>query len=348
MTEPASPRVAVEIYATRKLYLSDHPRFSLTLLLTLRNSHEPVVFLKSGLRSVKGLQSINSDQIIQCIDVDSGEDIQILRDVMRPSFLVLQPDRRYFAAFTNAADAKEYELPFDTSSLQAGKKYEIRCTPVTQIAHWPSGTEAILNSLTEDSLQAADIPNPSTTRISWDVVGEDAVTFETLQEQPRAPQVKAFLSAPSEYSLSRNPPYTFALTFSTDAPSPITVFTRRQDVCSMSFDVEICSTDNLTLGPELIDINYDDPSQRDEFLRLDKTYKEEREIDHTKFVWLNFGDSLKVGEEYVLRHRGERWSWWSEASVDEVVQYANSRMGLGSSQGIEIASAGKQKFVVVE
>lgn len=94
-------QVEVQTRATRICYLSRNPRFDFVVLLTLRNSKEPVLFLKNSSQDLKQFQPINSDQIVQCIDNETGEQLQILRQGPEPSYLRLEPDRCGYVTFTN-------------------------------------------------------------------------------------------------------------------------------------------------------------------------------------------------------------------------------------------------------
>jgi hypothetical protein len=357
MTHEATPRVEVALKATRILYLSNKPYFNFVLRLTLRNSKEPVIFLRDGLTSVEGLQSINSDEVIQCFDDDSGEQLQVLRQATQPSFLKLEPNRCGGVVFTTSTTLKTYDLPFLPSTLHPGKTYRLRFKPTTSITHWPSSEEKSLNSLSADfnsSLHAIDIPKPSPTKIAWDVVhGIDSILFETRLALPKTPRVTVLVSAPSMFSLSRHPPFKFTLTFSTDAPAPITVLAERKDVRAKDSDVEIGDPiSGSRLGPEMIDDgNEDGPWSREDFLTIDGTYTEHREIDAASPFWEDLR-ALKIGEEYVLRYVGGTWPWWSEDTIDQVMMYAGSRgdlsLGLGMTESIELTSGGEHKFTVVE
>ncbi|KAF2733895.1 hypothetical protein EJ04DRAFT_604261 [Polyplosphaeria fusca] len=345
MAEDASPRVEVELRVSRKLYLSKQPRFDLVLLLTLRNSPEPLVFLKTGSCEANGLQPINSDQIIQCIDVDSGEKVRILPSSTTLSFLRLEPDQRGYVTFTTSSAIKEYELPLSTYSLQAGKNYKIHYTPINNISHWPSSTFPSPDSPT------SDLPPSSTPLIPWPIISKPTLVFSTHQFRPPTPQVTASLTAPKSLSLSRSPPYKFTLTFSTTAPHPITIQTNRSDVRATSLDLEMrAAGGGEVLGPDRINESNDGPWQRGDFLCIDGRYTEEREIDLTSPFWSEAVGRLGVGGEVVVRHLGERWRWWSEDGVDEVMEYANGEesTGLGDSWEIEVGSAGEVRVRVVE
>lgn len=99
-----------------------------------------------------------------------------------------------------------------------------------------------------------------------------------------------------------------------------------------------------------IEINEDGPWQREDFLRIDGTCTETRTLDPKRLT--RFGEpGLRVGQEYVLRHLGERWQWWSEDTIDEVMKYVGEERGmggLGRTEGIELKSGGETRFRVVE
>jgi hypothetical protein len=59
--------------------------------------------------------------------------------------------------------------------------------------------------------------------------------------------------------------------------------------------------------------------------------------------------ALKVGEEYVLCHVGDRW-WCAEETIDEIRAglAERSSVGLTRTDRVEFAGAGEQRFKVVE
>lgn len=84
-------------------------------------------------------------------------------------------------------------------------------------------------------------------------------------------------------------------------------------------------------------------------MRIDGTYTETRTLDAERLTEFG-GPGMRVGQEYVLRHLGEVWEWWSGDAVEEVMEYAGERggMGLGRTEGIEFESGGEVRFRVVE
>ena len=354
MTLEAEARVEVRLNASRICFLSGVPCFRFILFLTLHNSETPVIFLKDGFKGIEGVQSINSDQVVQCFDDDSGEQLQVFHQGPRASFLKLEPNRGGYVSYTTFSTPRPYELIFDPSSLLPDHRYRLCFTPTASITHWPSATEVSLSSLSRvsnDSLTATDIPKPSKTRIAWDVIsGNHTISFKTRPSPAETPTVNVSLSAPSTFSLSNHPHFTFTLTFSTDSPGPITVLTERGRVRGSDSDLEILDAiSGFCVGPERIDDgNIDGPWQREEFLRIDRTYTETRKLDATRKYYCL--PELQVGKEYILRILGGEWSWWTEDTVDEVMTYAGERgsMGLGKTEAIKFASAGEEKFRVVE
>ena len=103
------------------------------------------------------------------------------------------------------------------------------------------------------------------------------------------------------------------------------------------------------IGPEPIEDNLDGPWQEEEFLRIDGTYAETRTLDAERLTEFE-GPGMRVGQEYVLRHLGETWEWWSEDTIDEVMKYAGERgeMGLVRTEGIKFKSGGEMRFRAVE
>ena len=337
--------------ATRICYLSGGPRFNFVLLLTLRNVKEPVLFLKNGLQDIKQFQSINSDQIVQCIDNDTGEQLQILRQDPKHSYLRLEPNRGGYVTFTNCDSPKPYELAFDTSSLRPDHHYRLRFNQTDSITHWPLASEESLDAVSPGpECSAKDIPKPSPTKITWTLVGDNDITFTTRTSPLTPPKITAKLSAPSTFSLSNNPPFTFTLTFSTDPHTAITVLAERPRVARNDSDIEILDAETgARIGPELIEENIDGPWEREEFLRIDGTYIETRTLNPKRLTEFG-GPGLRVGQEYVLRHLGAMWEWWSEDTIDEVMKYAGERgwMGLVRTEGIKFKSGGEMRFRVLE
>ena len=79
------------------------------------------------------------------------------------------------------------------------------------------------------------------------------------------------------------------------------------------------------------------------------TYTETRTFNPKKLTEFG-GKGFVVGREYVLRHLGGVWNWWSEDPIDEVMKYAGEgcSMGLGSRKEIKFESGGEVRFRVVE
>ncbi|KAF2833772.1 hypothetical protein CC86DRAFT_365586 [Ophiobolus disseminans] len=344
MTAP-TPRVEVELKASRTCHLSNETPFYLVLLKKSCNIQTHEIFLQDGFAGAKGFQPINSDQVIQCFDDETGEQVQVIHQGSHISIL----DRSY-VQFTTSNTRKAYELPFITSSLQPDRKYRLRFKPTTSISHWPASVEDTLNLFKEvsaSSVSASDIPTPSTESIPWEVAnGNDTIVFKTRTSRPPKPNVTVSLSAPTTYSLSK--PFTFTLIFSTDAPHPFTVLANRAQVQSLLSDIEILDgTLRSQVGPDSIIACKDDGHEREEFLRIDGTYTEHRELEFAGLIWEDV--ELKVGEEYILRHLGGQW-WWTEDTIDEIMTYLNSTtsVGLAMTERIEFASAGEVRFKVVE
>jgi len=344
MTATATPRVEVELKATRTCYLSNEPPFYLVLHSRLCSSREQVTFLEDGFAGTRGYQPLNSNQVIQCFDDETGEQVHVVHQGIRPVFI----DRGYIQ-FTTSTVRESYELPFVTSSLRPGRKYRL-CFKPTTISHWPTCATDALDSLAgaaSGSVSVSDIPSPPTPTIPWEAAdGDDTIIFDTLSSQPSPPNVTVSLSAPSTYSLSK--PYIFTLTFSTDAAHSITVHADRAWVKHTVGDIEVLdATSRAKLAPDLDVCRDDDDYSREAFMRIDGTFVEHRELDFKDSFWQEF--EPKVGEEYILSHLGGTW-WWSEDSVDEIMAYLEdkSSVGLAMTKRIKFAGAGEVKFRVVE
>jgi hypothetical protein len=198
MTAPP-PRIEVELKAIETCYPSNDPPFYLVLHTTLRNSEERVIFLKDGLVGATGYQPINSNQIIQCFDNETGEQVPILHQGPHSVFL------NSYIRFTTSKTRQSNELPFINSSLQPGRKHRQYFKPTTFIPYWPVSTRdalSALEGLPNDSITVSDIPTPSTPAIPWTAAdGNDTIVFETRSPRPKTPNVTVSLSAPSTYSL---------------------------------------------------------------------------------------------------------------------------------------------------
>jgi hypothetical protein len=193
----------------------------------------------------------------------------------------------------------------------------------------------------------SDITTPSTHAIPWEAVqGKDTVIFETRISRPRTRTVTASLSTPSTYSLSK--PFTFTLTFSTDATQPITVLAARERPVSEYTDVKILdATSRRQVFPNLIVCRDDDEPGRKNFLSLEGAYTEHMEV-HPKSA---FSSDVKpeLGEEYILSHQRVTW-WWTEDTIDHVMEYLESWSSAGLAPGgdVEFAGAEEARFQVVE
>ena len=340
-----APKVLVRIKATGTCYLSNEPPFYLILEWKLCNSEEQPFFLEDGFTG-EDYQPINSSKVIQCFDEETGEQVQVVHQGTRPVFF-----ERGAIHFTSSNTRQpDSELPFLTSSLQAGRKYRLRFKPTTSISHWPASAEDALYALQDapssSSASASDIPTPSTHAIPWEATdGKDTVVFKTRSSR-RTPNVTASLSTPSTYSLSK--PFTFTLTFSTDATQPITVLTARERPISEYTDVKILdATSRRQVFPNLIVCGDDNEPKREDLLRLEGAYTEHREVDPKSSFWSDI--KLELGKEYILSHQGGTW-WWTEDTIDEVMDYLNSWSSAGLAPGgdIEFAGADEVRFKVVE
>jgi hypothetical protein len=340
-----TPRVLVSIKATGTCYLPHDPPFNLILQWQLCNSEEEPFFLEDGFAGDGNYQPINSNQVIQCFDDETGEQVQVVHQGTRPVFF-----ERGAIHFTSSDTRQPDELPFLTSSLRAGRRYRLRFKPTTLISHWPASAENALDSLQDapsGSASTSDVPTPSTYAIPWEATdGKDTVVFETRSSRPSTPSVTASLSTPSTYSLSK--PFTFALTFSTDATQPITVLAVRERPISEYTDVKILdATSCRQLFPNLIICRDDGEPEREDFLRLEGAYTEHREVHPESSFWSDI--KLEIGKEYILSHQGGTWVW-TEDTIDEVMDYLNSESSAGLAPGgdIEFAGADEARFKVVE
>ena len=373
MSPNTSPHVEVHMKASRLCHLSRSPRFDLVVLLTLRNSATPLHFLKSGLRSQTGFQAINSSHSLQCIDDDTGEQIQVLNLNAKPAFCTLEPNRGGYVTFTTSKTPREYELAFDVDKLVAGRKYRLSFADGVEITHWEIGTDDLMSEEPHESLSGATLPPLSTTPIPWVLLNNSpSVTFSTLDSLPQAPEVSVSLSAPETFSLSQ--PYTFTLTFTLSHPKPVTLLTNRSRIRIKNSDIELLDAETgarIALDDGIDDGNVDASLyQAEDFLRIGAqpspdvpapthfqparpgSYEEIRTLDARDEYRGRELRAMVVGREYVLRVLEGEWKWWSEDNVKEVLEYANAKDGLGlgetSHVKVNIEEGGGRRVVIVE
>lgn len=82
-------------------------------------------------------------------------------------------------------------------------------------------------------------------------------------------------------------------------------------------------------------------------MRVEGTYTEHREVGPQSSWWSTL--KLELGKEYILSHKGGTW-WWTEDTIDEVMDYLNSSSSAGLAEGGDIVFAGADevRFKVVE
>ncbi|KAH6864980.1 hypothetical protein BKA58DRAFT_344797 [Alternaria rosae] len=343
------PRAEAELHATRTCYLSNDPVFFLVLIIAEYNFKEGVIYLQDGFAGSKVYRSMNCGRFIQCFDNESGEEVEVVRQGTEP---VLFREDQSEIIFTTGKPSKSCEMPFITTALRPERKYRLCFKPTTPISHWPVSAVNTSTSLArspDGSLSASELPTPATPTIPWNAAnGNDMIVFETRSSRPKTPKVTVSLSAPSTYSLSStSKKFTFTLAFSTDAAYPFTIHADRAWVKTLQSDVAILNaTTRRKLEPytEICRDHYE--IERHEFIRFEKTYTEHRELDFRgrKMDRLK----LEVGKEYILCHLGGSW-WWTEDTVDEVMEYLASWSSAGLEVGtkVEFEGAGEVKFTVV-
>jgi len=344
------PRAEAELLVTRTCYLSNDPVFFIVLIIAEYNFEEGVIYLQDGLAGSKIYQPMNSSQFIQCLDNETGEEVEVVRQGTEP---VLFREDQSEVIFTTGRPSKSCEMPFITTALRPDRKYRLCFKPTTPISHWPVSAVNTSTSLSRSPgglLSASELPIPATPTISWQAAnGNDTIIFETRSSRPKTPRVSVSLSAPSTYSLSSPiKRFAFTLTFSTDAAYPFTVHADRAWVKSLQSDLAILdATSRCKLEPYLEICRDHYEIERHEFIRFEKTYIEHRELD--------FGGEkmdrleLEVGKEYILCHLGGSW-WWTEDTVEEIMDYLASWSSAGLEVGtkIEFEGAGEVKVTVVE
>jgi hypothetical protein len=339
----STPRVEVELKATRVCYLSNGPPFEFILRRRSRDIDERVVFLHDGFAGVEGYQPFNSPRVFQCFDCETEKEVQVVHQGIQPLFLG-------GVHYTSSSTRESYELPFVTSSLEPDRKYRL-CFRSNLISCWPAIVKQIQvpRDITPGSLSSASYyPAPSTPSILWEAAdGKDTVVFKTRSSQPPTPEVAVTLSAPSTYSLSEQS-LKFVLTFSTNASFPFTVYTQRSRVVAHYTDVKILdATSRSELAPNF-HVCYDsDEYDRKDFVEFDGSYTEHRSWDFADPMLSEV--QLEVGHKYIMSYRGERWGWWTEDTLDEVLEYLASPSNLGlDNESVIRTGTSEVRFKVVE
>lgn len=347
MLKMLPPRVEVGLGVDRICYLSGEPRFNLVLYFTLRDCSTIITLLKAKNPSdqpnkspVEALRPISSSDVIECVETRSNRFISFLEasfsapssppkepsdeDVDGLPILTLEPNRKAYVTLTASIARRPYELFFDSSQMLPDHRYRIRFNPDAGVTYWRAIMPDALKGLMPIEALAVHPPALDQPSIRWNVI-EPEVTFETRASLPKTPKVTISLSAPSSLSLSNNPPFSFTLTLRNHPDKPISVLAERERVKSGNSDIEILdSGTRKRVAPDLIDDgNMGGPWQREEFLGLEGTYEEHRVFDPLKpYSGL---EELKVGTQYILRLLDGEFSWWSEDTVDEIMEYAGER-----------------------
>jgi hypothetical protein len=178
-----------------------------------------VVFLQDEFAGSEAHQAISSNQVIQCLDNETGEQVNVIQQGTKPVF---NHADQSWVMFTTGNCSEPYEMPFITYSLKPGRKYRLCFKPTRPISHWSASADSALRSFAKEpvgSLSASDIPTPSAQTIPWEAAGgNDTIIFEARSARPNTPNVNVSLSAPSTYCLSSlSKAFAFTLTFSTHA-----------------------------------------------------------------------------------------------------------------------------------
>jgi hypothetical protein len=165
----STPRVEVELKATRVCYLSNGPPFEFVLRRRSHDIDEQVVPLHDGFAGVEGYQPINSPRVFQCFDCETGKEVQVVHQGIQPLFLGR-------VHYTSSSTRESYELPFVTSSLEPDRKYRL-CFRSNLISYWPAIVKEVQvpRDITPGSLSFASYyPAPSTPGILWEAAdGKD-------------------------------------------------------------------------------------------------------------------------------------------------------------------------------
>jgi hypothetical protein len=343
-----TPRVEVVMKANKTCYLSNDPTFIIQLRTSLCDSQERITFLKDGYAGIEGYQPLISDQVLQCFDTETGEQVSVVHQGTQPVLL----EGSTCIQFTTSEKLGSYGVPFVTSSLKPDRKYKLRFKPSRPISHWPATEDATESSIQDSEDIESDGPKPPRSTIPWDVVGgNDTIIFETRTSPTPTPKVTVSVSTPPTYSLSES--FKFSITWSTDAP-PFTARAHRAWDTSNDTDVEILNASTRKRIFPDIDVCWeeDDP-KRDEFLRLDGSYTEHREVgfNDPRYEACFEGIELNVGEEYILRPAvdNKAW-WWTEDTIDELFAYleSGSNLGLAGVEYITFECRNEVRFKVVE
>ena len=343
-----APQPKINVYlktADKTCFLNCQPRFSLVILLTL-SSERSVTFIKDGTALHTGLAQILASDCVECTDTETGQCIPVLNNAKGPNkdlpeLMNLEPERTNYITFTNSTDRRAYEFEFVSSSLEPDRSYTIRCN-VAALRWWTFMSLEEVGNYFEKNLKL-----PSSEPKPLRLESHNTVSFDTRVEMDKAPEIDVSLSAPSNLSLSGNPPFEYHITFTSNATKPITVRSEPQGLQSINTEIEILDVDTRQrVAPDLIDVNDDGrPIVREEFLRLNpgEPHVERRVLDPTKrYSGL---EDLKVDTRYVLHMIENRW-WWSYDTVDEIIEYAGERglAGLRPTQPIDLISCNEVGF----
>lgn len=322
-----APFIEVRLRADRVCFRSKEARCSLVIFLTLHNE-QFITFAEYGDTLDVGLVNLLKSKCIECVDSTSRKTVPILDDGHKasganaPRFMSLQRNRANYITFTTDSRPRAYEFSLDTSKLEPGSKYTVRCKDWA--LDWWS-RKPVDNCVGHFKMHG-ELPPTESPPLPCSPVNE--VTFECRKDLSKPPRVEVCLAASSTMSLSGNPPFEFSTTFMSHAPKPITVLAERDDGISMNNDIEIVDKGTgKRLAPDLIDGgDVEGPWRREDFLTLEPG----RKYVERRFLRPEDGlDTLRPDTDYVVRFPENSWTWWTFDGVDEVMQYAGER-GSGS------------------
>jgi hypothetical protein len=84
-----------------------------------------VIYLQNGFTGAEGYQPINSNHVIRCFDIESGEQVQVLRQGTQPAF-----NDRGYVQFTSSSSREfcEVSVLFEVWVRQTLTSYHRVCS----------------------------------------------------------------------------------------------------------------------------------------------------------------------------------------------------------------------------
>ncbi|KAI4640088.1 hypothetical protein J4E93_008888 [Alternaria ventricosa] len=113
------PRAEAELLATGTCYLSNDPVFFIVLIIAEYNFKEGVIYLQDGLAGSRLYQPMNSSQFIQCLDNETGEEVEVVRQGTEP--VLFREDQSEVILTTGRPNKNQRGEYFDFSFKKPGR-----------------------------------------------------------------------------------------------------------------------------------------------------------------------------------------------------------------------------------